>query len=173
MTGTAVHIPTLATARLVLRAHRLADFDAYVETLASERARWMDRLDRRDAWFAFANDVAGWQLHGYGGLAVDLYDGTHVALCGIQRPAHFPEPELGWILHAGHEGRGYATEAARAVLDWARGRVASLVSYVTPGNDRSAAVARRLGARLDGAAPLPDGETPAETVVFRHWGAPA
>ena len=168
---TTVTIPTLETGRVVLRAHRLADFDAYAETLASPRARFIDRLDRRDAWFVFCNDVAGWQLRGFGLWAVDLRDGTHLGQVGIQRPDHFPEPELGWFLHDGHEGRGYATEAARAALGWARGRVASLVSYIAPGNDRSVAVAERLGATLDPDAPLPDGEDRTETVVYRHWSA--
>ena len=169
---TTIHIPTLTTERLTLRPHRLADFDPYAETLASPRARFMDRLDRRDAWFVFCNDLAGWQLRGFGLWAVDLRDGTHLGQTGIQRPDHFPKPEFGWILHDGHEGRGYATEAARAARDWARGRVPSLVSYITPGNDRSVAVAKRLGAILDPNARLPDGEDHTETVVYRHWIAP-
>ncbi|TFL18706.1 GNAT family N-acetyltransferase [Jannaschia formosa] len=171
MTGTAVHIPTLVTGRLVLRAHRLADFEAYAATMASPRARMMTAdPSRRAAWAGFMQDVASWCLHGFGLWAVELRDGTPVGQVGVNRPDHFPEPELGWLLHDGHEGKGDATEAATAALDWARGRVASLVSYVTPGNLRSEAVARRLGATPDPDAPLPEGETRAETTVWRHGG---
>jgi len=60
----------------------------------------------------------------------------------------------------GHEGRGYATEAALALRDWAF----SLVSYIAPGNAASVAVAERLGARLDPAAPR---TVPAD-LVYRH-----
>lgn len=175
MTGTDVHIPTLETERLILRAYRLSDFETYASTLASARMVHVDRLDRHDAWFVFCNELAGWHLRGAGLFAVDRHDGTFVGTVGIQQPDHFPEPELGWTLHDGHEGRGYATEAARAVLAWARDlardRVASLVSYVAPANAASIAVARRLGATLDRAAPRPAGAAADDTHVYRHWGA--
>ena len=170
---TAVHeIPTLRTERLVLRAHRLDDFDLYAATFAEPRSGYMvDVPSRRNAWYSFAADVAGWLLHGYGCWGVDRHDGTHVGQVGLGRPDHYPEPEIGWMLHAGHEGQGYATEAARAALRWARERgLPSLVSYVTPSNRRSVAVAERLGARLDPGAPLPEGEDHDETAVYRHWG---
>jgi RimJ/RimL family protein N-acetyltransferase len=168
--GTAVHIPTLETERLVLRALRREDFAAYARTLASPRAGWIGHRTRRQAWMEFCGDVAGWQLLGFGHWAVDRADGAHLGVVGFQHPPHFPEPEIGWMLHAGHEGHGYAFEAARAALDWAQGRLAPLVSYVTPGNHRSEALARRLGAAPDPDAPLPDGETRDETTVWRHWG---
>jgi len=66
----------------------------------------------------------------------------------------------------GHEGRGYATEAALALRDWAFStlKLPSLVSYIAPGNAASVAVAERLGARLDPAAPR---TVPAD-LVYRH-----
>jgi RimJ/RimL family protein N-acetyltransferase len=78
----------------------------------------------------------------------------------------FPEKELGWLLYEGFEGKGYATEAARAMRDWAfgPGGLASLVSYFDPENARSMAVAQRLGAVLDPDAPVQD----AGDVVYRH-----
>lgn len=171
MTGVTLHIPTLETPRLTLRAHRLGDFDAYAQTLASDRARHMvEDPSRGQAWASFVNDVASWSLHPFGVWAVDLKDGTHVGQVGINQPEYFPEPELGWILHDGHEGRGYATEAARAACYWATGKVRSLVSYITPTNAGSIAVALRLGASHDTAASLPDGEDATETHVYRHWG---
>ena len=66
----------------------------------------------------------------------------------------YAQPELGWALVREHWGNGYATEAARAVRDWARRErdVGRLVSLIAPGNARSQHVAERLGA------------SPAETV---------
>ncbi|MEL7182822.1 MAG: GNAT family N-acetyltransferase [Pseudomonadota bacterium] len=170
---TTIEIPTLTTERLTLRAQSLADFEAYAATLASARMVHIDRLDRRDAWFVFCNDLAGWQLRGTGIWSVDRTGGPLVGWIGIQQPAHLPEPELGWLLCDGQEGQGYATEGARATLGWARSRMASLVSYIAPANSRSVAVAERLGATPDRNAPLPEGETPNTTRVFRHWGAAA
>ena len=56
------------------------------------------------------------------------------------------EVEVGWHLHPDCWGRGYATEAARAVI--ARGFEAGLpevYAVVRPGNEPSMAVCRRLG----------------------------
>ncbi len=55
--------------------------------------------------------------------------------------------EVGWRLARSARGQGCATEAARAALDF--GFVAlglpELVSFTSPGNERSIAVMRRLG----------------------------
>ncbi len=170
MTDTVIHIPTLETPRLVLRAHKLSDIDVYAAALASERSRWMtDDRSRGHAWASFVNDVASWSLHGFGVWAVDLKDGTPVGQTGLNQPEYFPETEIGWLLYEGHEGRGYAFEAASAALNWAwDAGFDTLVSYITPQNTRSRALAERLGAVLDPDAQLPDGETPDETVVYRH-----
>ena len=71
----------------------------------------------------------------------------------------------------GFEGKGYATEAGRAARAYAYGTLGwkTAVSYVDPGNHRSAAVARRLGCREDPEAARPD---PAD-IVFRHPGPEA
>jgi RimJ/RimL family protein N-acetyltransferase len=60
------------------------------------------------------------------------------------------ETELGWTLIAGARGKGIATEAARAVADWgfANLEVPYLISLIDPANERSKAVAERLGMRV-------------------------
>ena len=61
-------------------------------------------------------------------------------------PGGVGEVEVGWHLHPDSWGRGYATEAARAVID--RGFLAGLpevYAVVRPGNAASAAVCARLG----------------------------
>jgi RimJ/RimL family protein N-acetyltransferase len=56
------------------------------------------------------------------------------------------EVEVGWHLHPDSWGRGYATEAARAVVDRAfDDGLLEVFAVVRPGNDRSLAVCRRLG----------------------------
>jgi RimJ/RimL family protein N-acetyltransferase len=59
------------------------------------------------------------------------------------------EREIGWALVRAHWGRGYATEAARAVRDWARAERGydRLISLIDPANVASQRVAERLGAR--------------------------
>ena len=79
------------------------------------------------------------------------------------------EPELGWLVSQDAEGKGYATEAAKAVRSHAFGTLglASLVSYVDFENKRSVRVAERLGATRDAEAEawLPEHEA---CCVYRH-----
>lgn len=56
------------------------------------------------------------------------------------------EVEVGWHLHPDSWGRGYATEAAAAVIDRAfQAGVPEVYAVVRPGNEPSLAVCRRLG----------------------------
>lgn len=164
---TTFSIPRLVTARLVLRAPDAADFPAYAALMASPRAHFMGGpFDTRAAWGLFCHDVASWSLFGHGALMMDLAaGGPCVGQVGINLGPLFPERELGWLVYDGHEGHGYATEAARALRDWAATRgVRGLVSYIDPGNARSVAVAERLGATRDDVAPRQD----PDDLVYRH-----
>lgn len=165
-------IPTLTTERLILRPQIHEDFADYAALLGSVRATYMGGpYDTFAAWGLFCHDIAQWQLFGHGALMVDLRaSGACVGQVGINHGPLFPEKELGWLLYAGHEGHGYALEAAKALRHWAfavRG-LRTLVSYVDPLNARSIALAERIGAVRDDQAP---GQDP-EDLVFRHT-APA
>ncbi|WP_332701404.1 GNAT family N-acetyltransferase [Devosia sp.] len=150
-------IPTLTTPRLILRPPVFADFPAMEELLTSERAKYMGGpYSSFAAWGLFCHDVACWQLFDHGALMVDLrLTGECVGQVGINHGPLFPEKELGWLLFGGHEGQGYAGEAAGALRDWAFGErgLPTLVSYVDPNNVRSIALAERLGAVVDKHAP--------------------
>lgn len=161
-------IPTIVTTRLVLRPPVLDDFLAYAQMMASERAQYMGGpYSPIGAWNMFCQDIALWQMFGHGCLMIDLREqGQCVGQVGINHGPLFPEKELGWLLYEGHEGQGYAGEAAVAMRDWAFGVLGlrSLVSYVDPANLASIAVAERLGAVLDPLAPRSD----ATDLVYRH-----
>lgn len=145
-------IPTLRTDRLTLRAPSLEDFEPLAAFYAAPRSSFVGGpLTRELAWRALAQEAGHWQLRGYGRWVVEA-GGAPVGLVGLWFPEGFPEPELGWDLFDGHEGRGYATEAARAARAHAYGALGwtTLISLVADGNDASARVARRLGAAEDG-----------------------
>jgi RimJ/RimL family protein N-acetyltransferase len=165
-------IPTLETARLTLRPMRADDFQAYLAEVRSDRTKWMGGpYDLEGAWGMFCHDLAGWTLFGMGSLMIDRRDtGETVGQVQINNGPLFPEPELGWLLYEGHEGQGYATEAARALRDWAfdAAGLPTLVSYMDAENHASAAVARRLGAVPDPDAPRQPGPENDDDLVFRH-----
>ncbi|KMW60524.1 Acetyltransferase, GNAT family [Candidatus Rhodobacter oscarellae] len=164
--------PTLQTERLTLRAHRMEDFDAFAALWASEDSKFMGGPeDRNMAWHLFAGEIASWQLQGFGYWTLERQsDAALLGGCGFGRPPAFPERELGWYLYADHRGHGYVTEAARAARDFAYGTLgwSTLVSYISLQNAASIAVAERLGAVPDATAAYADGDTPEDTVVYRH-----
>ena len=160
--------PVLHTQRLTLRPPVMADFAAYAAFWASDRARHMGGpKDASGAWFWFCHDVAQWALLGHGALMIEHRDsGATVGQVGINAGPAFPETELGWFVYAGHEGQGFATEAAGALRDWAFASlpVESLVSYTDAENAASIRVAQRLGAVLDAKAQRLD----LQDLVWRH-----
>ena len=62
------------------------------------------------------------------------------------------------------EGKGYAAEAARAVMTWARQSFGwdRLINIIDPRNDRSIALGLRLGGVID---PDAEGEDPGDVVI--------
>lgn len=162
-------LPTLTTSRLTLRPMRFDDWPAYRLLMASERAQFMGGpFSEAAAWGMFCSDHAQWDLFGCGALMIDeTLTGACVGQVGINAGPLFPEFELGWFVYPDFEGRGYAREAAEAMLRWAKEvrLLPSLVSYVDPANARSTGLAVRLGAELD-----PKAERPSpDDLVYRHY----
>lgn len=165
-------VPVLETARTRLRAPRLEDLPAWTEILGSDRARWMDGPHGRDdAFVEFAASAGSWLLRGHGPWTVeDRRTGEALGFVLLNLEPSDREPELGFFLREGAEGKGLAFEAAAAARDWgfAMG-LPSLVSYVDPRNLRSGALAARLGAARDAAAEAEFAGTPdAGVAVWRH-----
>ena len=160
--------PHIRTQRLELRPPGMDDFPEIARLLASPRSIWMGGpYDTRTAWGIFCHDLAQWQLFGHGALMIQLVESRQcIGQVSINHGPLFPEKELGWFLYDGHEGMGYATEAGRALREWALAnlRLPSLVSYIAPENVRSQAVAQRLGGVQDPLAPRKD----PKDLVYRY-----
>lgn len=163
-----VDIPTLETQRLILRPQTMVDWPAYRDMMSTERAAYMGGpFTEAEAWGMFCHDTAQWQLMGHGALMIQSRgSGEVLGQVGINHGPLFPEHELGWLVYPLAEGKGYAHEAALALRNWAFGArgLNTLVSYIDPANARSAALAERLGAKLDSVAARQD----PEDLVYRH-----
>ena len=61
------------------------------------------------------------------------------------------EVELAFLIEKTRWGEGFATEASMGIIDYAREslKLRRLICLITPGNDRSVAVARRVGMRFE------------------------
>lgn len=157
----------ITTERLSLRPYVRADFDAYAAMMASARADMLGGpYDAGSAWKCFATDASSYALSGYGCFTIWHQD-TRAGFAGVIHPPEFPEPEMGWGLYDGFEGRGFATEAATAILAqiFAQTDRDSFVSYIAPANARSIAVATRIGGKIDPAGVCPAGWG---SLVYRH-----
>ncbi len=148
-------IPTLETERLLLRPFRDEDLDAYAEFSADpEVMRYMGApLSREDAWRQIAMLLGHWRLRGFGSWAAEEREtGELVGRLGPHRPEGWPGFEIGWVLGRRYWGRGFATEGARAALEYAFTELDQphVISLIHPDNQASIRVAERLGERLEG-----------------------
>jgi RimJ/RimL family protein N-acetyltransferase len=163
-------IPRLETERLVLRAPELGDWDRLEPIWRSDRGKHIGGpYDEEDAFFGFANSVAGWLLRGVGYWTVTRKaDGAVLGLVGLGFETTDPELEFGWLMTEAAEGQGYATEAGIAVRGYAFDRLglATLISIIARENDRSIVLAKRLGATED-AGVVPEAYRDTYT-AYRH-----
>lgn len=171
----AAPIPVLTTERLVLRAPRAEDWPVLEPIWTTDRGRFIGGpFPPETAWLDFAQAVAGWVLRGLAGWTVtDRGTGEVLGLCGLFLDWGDRELELGWLLTEAAEGRGVATEAARAVRDHAFGTLGlpGLVSHVAEPNHASARVAEKLGGIPDPAESLTDQDGD-RVLLFRYRPAP-
>jgi RimJ/RimL family protein N-acetyltransferase len=149
-------IPVIETPRLRLRAHTLADYEAYC-ALWSEPAvtRFTigKPLTREEMWSRLLRHAGHWSMLGFGvWLVEEKSTGDMVGEVGLfdyQRDIvpQITTPEIGWILSPSKHGRGYATEAVKAVVEWGRSHFAAneLTAIIHPENEASLNVARKLG----------------------------
>jgi RimJ/RimL family protein N-acetyltransferase len=153
--ATVLRIPTLHTERLVLRALRAEDLDPFAAIVSDpEVMRFLDDgepLTRQTCWRGMALFLGHWHLRGYGWWGVEeRATGRFLGRVGLYNPEGWPGIELGWLLARSSWGKGYATEAGRAALEWGFTVVGAdeIISIIRPQNSRSIRVAEKLGERL-------------------------
>jgi RimJ/RimL family protein N-acetyltransferase len=148
----------LATERLRLRQWRAEDLEPFAALCADpEVMRYFPCTQPRERSEALARDIAyGIEERGWGLWAVEVRGGApFIGFVGLSEPgfdAHFtPAVEVGWRLGREHWGQGYATEAARASVEFGFRELEldEIVSMTAPGNARSRAVMARLGMTHD------------------------
>jgi len=163
-------VEQLETPRLVLRTFDEGDWDALYAMFRDEdcvRYTVGERLSRWQTWRVLATYLGHWQLRGYGPYAVvEKASGLVAGTVGLWFPGEWPEPEIKWSLAKVFWGHGYAVEAATAVREMAASDLGwrRLISMILPDNERSKAVARRMGAHREKAIAFRD----RQAEVFVH-----
>jgi len=153
----------IETARLTLRPPVADDFDDYAALGADLKVMQFlsatgTPMNRFEEWRGFSAQVGHWTMKNFGLFTVrERETGAFVGRIGPWFPEGWPDIEVGWALRSAYWGRGYATEAARASIDYAFTHLncAHVISLIDPNNTRSIRVAERLGERLERETTLP------------------
>ena len=150
--------PVISTARLRLRRWLPTDLEPFAAMNADPRvAEFLPTpLSREGSDALVARVEAHHDQHGFGLWAVEIPGVTpfagFIGLSTHRFEAHFqPCVEIGWRLSPDTWGKGYATEGARAALDYGFRAVGlrEILSWTVPANVRSRRVMEKLGMTRD------------------------
>lgn len=165
-------VPILETERLILRGHRPGDFDTVhalwadpdvIEYITGRPSTAMESQIR------LLRYIGHWAAYGFGCWLVEEKEtGNFVGDVGFgtlmrdMDPPVTGMPEIGWVLAKAYHGKGYATEAARAALDWGDAHFGKTDTFCIfhPDNPGSIRVAEKLGYRYWQTAQYMGGDTP-------------
>lgn len=147
-----MQLPVLRTHRLLLRPWTCEDVDSLHALWTAPEVRlylWDDVAITRDV----AENVVKSHLesaveHGVGYWAIHAPDGSTLAgFCGFRFIDDGPEIELMYGLKGAHWGKGYATEASLAAIEylWRSTQFQQVFARTDPPNEASVRVMVRLG----------------------------
>jgi RimJ/RimL family protein N-acetyltransferase len=148
-------IPTLTTPRLVLRPFVPGDIDELAVLHAEESFWWYPlraAMTKEETDQFLVRVLARYESDGFGIEAlIDRSGGTMIGWAGLAVPHFLPEilpaVEVGWRLSGPFRGRGLATEAGAASVEFGftAGGLDTIVSIYEPENVASGRVMQRLG----------------------------
>jgi RimJ/RimL family protein N-acetyltransferase len=172
--------PSIETNRLKLRQWTGADVEPNTAMLSDPgTARYIAAdgkavTDALTGWRNAAVMSGHWVLHGFGMFVVEeKQTGKFVGRVGPWFPPRWPGFEVGWGIAREFRGKGYATEAARAAIDWSLATfdIDQILHCIDCENIASQGVASRLGAEKQDAIDLFG--RPADVWVTRReaWSA--
>lgn len=141
----------MKTARLYLRRLTQDDIADFIRLHADPLAMrdYPAPLEPAEAQAKLDSYLDAEERHGFTRLHISSHDGTFLGYTGLMKRCDYPlEPhvEIGWRFLPAAWGKGYATEAATAVLYDAFHRLAlpNVLAYTAPENLASQAVMKRL-----------------------------
>ncbi|MFT4605060.1 MAG: ribosomal-protein-alanine N-acetyltransferase, partial [Rhodothermales bacterium] len=142
----------LATDRLLIR--RLTEDDApfilghvneptFIDNIRDSGVRTLD--DARQ--YLREGAILSYQKHGFGLYLVLIEESSQpIGMCGLLQRPDLPAPDIGFALDPPFWGKGYALEAARAVMNYGFQSLGmtEILAITSPGNERSAQLLQRL-----------------------------
>lgn len=169
--------PLLITSRLILRGWQPADHEPFAALNADPQVmEFMPApLSREESDARVRRIEEHFTAHGFGLWALeDRATGEFLGFTGLALPGFTacftPCVEVGWRLRRSAWGQGFATEAARAALEFGFDSLGlpEIVSFTTVTNQRSRRVMERLGLRCCPAEDFAHPMLPADHPLSRH-----
>jgi len=155
-------VKILETDRLIVRHVTIDDAEfilgllnepSWLRFIGDKGVRTLD--DARD--YILNGPVESYRRFGFGlYLTQQKSDGTPIGLCGLLKRDVLPDADIGFAFLPAFWGKGYAHEAAVAVLEHGRTALGlnRIVAVTNPNNESSIRLLEKLGMRLDGTARL-------------------
>jgi len=146
-----MQIPVIETERLRLLPPSVECFEVYRDFYTDAEASKMygGPINEEQVWARLKADLGSWYLLGFGVWVIqekssDILIGT----CGFWQGKSWPR-ELTWWVMPEARGRGVATEASKAALDYARKHYQwlSLETYMNDDNHAARALVEKLGGK--------------------------
>ncbi|MFT3699778.1 MAG: GNAT family N-acetyltransferase [Kofleriaceae bacterium] len=164
----------IETARLLLRDWREEDIPTFAAMCADDDVMryFAAKLSYVEAESLARRMKAELAERGWGLWAVEVKDGVpFIGFVGLQPPKFRSDVEIGWRLAKVGWGHGYATEAARAALDYGftQLKLPEIVSFTVPTNIPSQRVMERIGMVRDPSANFDHPNIPVGHPLRPHW----
>ena len=156
----------LETDRLILR-HQTVEDAAFMLELWNDPS-WIRNIGDRgvrtmeDARTSILNGaVEMYAKWGYGFYLVELKDGgLPLGICGFAKRDFLEDPDIGYALLPRYWGKGYAYEAASAVMEYGKSVLgfARIVAFTSADNEASGKLLEKLGLQFEQLMPYPGGD---------------
>lgn len=153
----------LTTDRLRLRKFVTDDAPFVMELTNS--ADWLANIGNRNTGsleltmqYLENGALKSYRENGYGGYMVELIaTGQPIGMTGLFRRPGLDHPDIGFAFMPEHYGKGYASEAAHAVLGYARDtlKLPIILGIVLPSNKGSVRVLEKIGLQFRGMVVMP------------------
>ena len=147
----------LESERLVLREFHLDDAEfvlrllneaAFLRFIGDKGVRTL--TDARD--YLLKGPMESYRRFGFGLYLTSLReDGAPIGMCGLVKREGLADVDVGFALRSRYWSRGYAVEAAAAVLDYGKRtlNLGRIVAIANPDNHASIAVLERIGLKFE------------------------
>jgi RimJ/RimL family protein N-acetyltransferase len=150
---------------------RLVNDPDWLRYIGDRGVRTLEDAER----YVAAGPVAMHERNGFSLLAAERKEAPGpIGICGLLRRDTLPDVDIGFAFLPEFRARGYALEAARATLDWARDDLGlpRVIAITAPDNGRSRALLEKIGLRYERSTILPDGTEAAVYGVTWDGGDP-